>query len=51
LPTDGLGERLGGDAVRFDDRRRSGTVREHGVQADFPADLPANDWQPWELPR
>ena len=21
------------------------------IQADFPADLPANDWQPWELPR
>jgi hypothetical protein len=21
------------------------------IQADFPADTPANDWQPWELPR
>ena len=21
------------------------------IQADFPAGLPANDWQPWELPR
>jgi hypothetical protein len=21
------------------------------IQADFPADVPANDWQPWELPR